>query len=94
MKMDSRTTKSIVFSTTNDEIDRILDHLASPILDEVESLIVPFARETVWYQPARLQGRAGDLKAKLTEAQFVDFIAVAALANATCRLGAIMDQRA
>jgi alkylhydroperoxidase family enzyme len=75
----------------NDEIDRILDNLSSPILDEVESLVVPFARETVWYQPARLQRRARDLQAKLTAAQFVDFIAVAALANAICRLGAIID---
>jgi len=75
----------------NDEIDRILDHLASPILDEVESLVVPFARETVWYQPARVQRRARDLQAKLTEEQFVDFIAVAALANTMGLLGAIMD---
>ncbi len=76
----------------DDEIDRILDDLASPVLDEVESLIVPFARETVWYQPARLQRRARDLLSKLSEEQFVDFIAVAALANATCRLEVIMER--
>jgi hypothetical protein len=39
-------------------LDHELAHQASPALDPVESVLVAFARETLWYQPAPLQRRA------------------------------------
>jgi hypothetical protein len=69
----------------------ILDNLASPNLDDVESLVVPFARETVRYQPAQIQRRARALRQKLTEAQFVELAGVMGLANALCRSAILVD---
>src|SRR6185295_8122088 len=40
----------------------ILANLASPQLDPVEAIIVPFARETVWYRPAAVQRRAREVR--------------------------------
>lgn len=72
------------------EVDQVLAHLAAPALDPVERVVVPFARETVWYQPAQIQRRAGEVKEALSRDRFVELIAVAALANALCRLGGVV----
>jgi AhpD family alkylhydroperoxidase len=74
------------------EFDRVLDHLASLRLDDVESLAIPFARETVWYEPARIQRRARGLKDRLSREQLIELTATVAIANATCRLGAAAGQ--
>ena len=74
------------------EVAEVLAHLSSTKLDEVERVIVPFARETVWYEPAPLQRRARQVRDALTNAQFIEFIMVAALANAVCRLGIVVDK--
>jgi alkylhydroperoxidase family enzyme len=71
-------------------LDAILNHLDGPELDETERLVVPFARETIWYEPARIQRRARVLKERLTEPQLVEAIGVAALGNGLCRMGAIL----
>ena len=71
-------------------LDAILNHLDGPELDETERLLVPFARETIWYEPARIQRRARALKERLTEPQLVEAIGVAALGNGLCRMGAIL----
>jgi AhpD family alkylhydroperoxidase len=70
----------------DEAIDRALRHLQAPELDAVENLLLPFARETIWYQPAPLQRRARELCGRLTPAQFVEAVGVASLANALCRL--------
>ena len=70
--------------------DRILTHLAGPELDAMERLLVPFARETIWYEPARIQRKARALRAELSEPQLVEAIGVAALGNGLCRMGAIL----
>ena len=70
--------------------EQILTHLAGPELDDVERLLVPFARETIWYEPARIQRRARALRDELSEPQFVEAIGVAALGNGLCRMGAIL----
>jgi alkylhydroperoxidase family enzyme len=70
------------------EIDATLAHLASPVLDPVESAVVPFARETIWYRPAHIQRRARALGTRLTREQFVELTGIVALANAVCRMSA------
>jgi hypothetical protein len=37
-------------------------HLDAPELEPIERLLVPFARETIWYEPAALQRRARSLR--------------------------------
>jgi AhpD family alkylhydroperoxidase len=71
-------------------LDRILSHLGGAELDDVERLLVPFARETIWYEPARIQRRARALREELSEPQLVEAIGVAALGNGLCRMGAIL----
>jgi AhpD family alkylhydroperoxidase len=72
------------------DAEAILTHLASPRLDPVESVIVPFARETIWYRPAEIQRQARRVRDRLTAEQFVDLVATAALANAVCRMSAAL----
>jgi AhpD family alkylhydroperoxidase len=73
-------------------LTQILMHLDAPELDPVERLLVPFARETIWYEPTLIQRRARALRDRLDTAQFLEAIGVAALANGLCRLGAmVMD---
>jgi AhpD family alkylhydroperoxidase len=76
-----------------DAIDAALAHLGSPLFDPIEALTVPFARETIWYQVPPLQRRARELRAQLSEAQFAESIAVAALANTLCRVSALLAPR-
>jgi AhpD family alkylhydroperoxidase len=73
-----------------DALDEILSKLASPRLDPVESVIVPFARETIWYRPAEIQRQARAVRERLTTEQFVELIGIAALANSVCRLSAAL----
>ena len=73
---------------------QVLTHLDAPELDEVERLLVAFARETIWYEPAPLQRRARALCERLSSAQVLEAIGVAAVANGLCRMGAIvLDQQ-
>ena len=54
---------------------------------------MPFARETIWYEPAPLQRRARILRARLSSAQFLEAVGVAAIANGLCRMGATVLDR-
>jgi alkylhydroperoxidase family enzyme len=69
----------------------VLAHLASPALDPVESALVPFVRETLWYEPAPLQRRARELRGKLTDEELLETIGIAAYANAVCRLSRTLE---
>lgn len=73
------------------DVQEILARLASPKLDELESVIVPFARETIWYRPAQIQRRGRELRARLSNEQFLELVGIAALANALCRMSVILD---
>ena len=75
-------------------LTQILTHLDAPELDPVERLLVPFARETIWYEPAPLQRRARALRKRLTGPQFIEAIGVASLANGLCRMGAVVGDHA
>jgi hypothetical protein len=76
---------------TVEEVEEILTHLSSPALNEIEREIVPLARETVWYQPVQIQERCRELQDLVTREQMLEFIGVASLANAICRLGVLSD---
>ena len=68
---------------------QVLAHLDAPQLDRVERLLVAFARETLWYEPAALQRRARALRDQLgNDEQFLEAVGVAALANGLCRMAA------
>jgi alkylhydroperoxidase family enzyme len=69
---------------------RVLTHLDAPELDSVERVLVPFARETIWYEAAPLQRRARGVRDQLSGTQFLEAIGVLALANGLCRLGATL----
>ena len=71
-------------------LDQVLTHLDAPELDPLERLLVPFARETIWYEPAPIQRRARALRERLTGPQLLEAIGVAALGNGLCRLGAVV----
>ena len=49
---------------------------------------MPFARETIWYEPAPLQRRARGVRDQLSSTQFLEAVGVLSLANGLCRLGA------
>ena len=67
---------------------RILTHLDAPELTAVERVLVPFARETIWYEPAPLQRRARSIRDQLSASEFLEAVGVLSLANGLCRLGA------
>ena len=75
---------------TQAAVTQVLTHLDAPELDDVERLLVAFARETIWYEPAPLQRRARALRDRLSSEQVLEAIGVAALANGLCRMGAMV----
>ena len=76
---------------TRDYIARVLADLGAPDLDPVVNAVLPFARETIWYQPARIQRRARALRQLLSREQFIELVGLCALANTVCRLSAALD---
>jgi alkylhydroperoxidase family enzyme len=74
-----------------DEQQPILAHLASPELDPAERVIVPFARETIWYRPASIQRRVRGVQEVLSPPQLLELIGVVSLANMLCRLDIVVD---
>ncbi len=74
------------------DVEEILAHLASPKLDPIEAVIVPFARETIWYQPSPVQRRARVVRDRLSGPQFLEALGIASLANMLCRLGVVVRE--
>src|SRR5207247_11284695 len=73
------------------ELADILANLGSPRLDAREALLVPFARETVRYQPAAMQRRMRELAKRLGPEDILEVVGIAALANAVCRMSVVID---
>jgi alkylhydroperoxidase family enzyme len=69
---------------------QVLDHLDAPNLSAFERALLPFVRETLWYEPAKLQRQARALRATLSEEQLIEAIGVVALANGLCRMAAVV----
>ena len=74
-----------------DDLAEILTTLGSPRLDERERRLVPFARETVRYQPAAIQARVREACRGFTHEEFLETVGVVALANQVCRLSVVLD---
>jgi uncharacterized peroxidase-related enzyme len=72
------------------DLEAVLAHLASPKLDRVESLAVPFARETIWYRPVQIQRRARALRAELGAPAFLELVGISAFANLMSRVGLLV----
>jgi alkylhydroperoxidase family enzyme len=72
------------------DLDGVLAHLGSPDLSPEEAVIVPFVRETVHYSPAQIQRRARVVYEHLGPPAFLETLGVAALANALCRMTAVL----
>ncbi|MFI4931861.1 MAG: hypothetical protein ACHP83_16580 [Burkholderiales bacterium] len=71
-------------------VSRLLTHLDGPELEPVERLLMSYARETLWYEPATLQRHTRVLRGQLSSEQLVEAIGVAALANGVCRMAAVV----
>ena len=74
-----------------DRVDAILAHLAAPELDQLEARILPYVRETIWYQAPAAQRRSRELRAWLGNGQFLETVGTAALANMVCRIPLVLD---
>jgi len=70
------------------DLGEVLETLASPRLTEMEALLIPWARDTVWMpeQPARIQDRTRPLLDALGPEVLVEAVGAAALANGCVRL--------
>jgi AhpD family alkylhydroperoxidase len=75
---------------TEAQVASILAHLDSPELDGRERALLAFARDTIWYEPQQIQKRARRLHEQIGTPGFVEALGVATLANAMCRLAAVM----
>ena len=73
------------------EVEQALAHLSGPAVDPLEQSVLTLARESIWYRPAQLQHHARAVRAQCTREQFVEVIALTALANAVCRLSVAVD---
>jgi alkylhydroperoxidase family enzyme len=83
--------------------EQALRHLAAPSAYGVgtpeglrraeapDAQALSFARETLWYEPARIQRRARALRDALGPERFLDLVGTAAVANAICRLSAVLE---
>jgi uncharacterized peroxidase-related enzyme len=70
------------------ELGEVLETLSSPKLTEIEALLIPWARDTVWMpeQPARIQARTRPLLEAFGPKVLVEAVGAAALANSCVRL--------
>ena len=73
-------------------ISESLANLSSPALDAAETRILPYVRETIWYQPASVQRRGRALGEQLGHAVLLETVGVAALANMVCRIALALDE--
>jgi len=74
-----------------EDLDEILAHLGSPVLDPLEAAALSFARDTIRSQGAPLQRGARGVRDQLSAAQYLELVGVAALSNAAARLDFIVD---
>lgn len=76
---------------TPGDLDQVLTTLASPRLDRREARLVPFARETVRYQPAAIQKRLRVVTEGFSADEILEAVGIASQANAVCRLSVVLD---
>jgi len=76
-----------------EQMHEVLANLSSPVLDETERVLVPFSRQTVWYQVPDLQRRSREVSEALDPEAFLEAIMVTSLANVVARLGFLAEAR-
>jgi alkylhydroperoxidase family enzyme len=77
---------------TDDEVTAMLTNLAHPKLDAREAILVPFARETVRYQPpVTIQVRMREVTKGMTREETVEVAGIIGLANMMARLSVLLD---
>jgi alkylhydroperoxidase family enzyme len=76
---------------SNEETDACLDSLSSPRLDDKESAILAWVRESVRYQPSQIQKRTRTLSQVVGTEAMLEAVGVAALANSTVRVAMLLD---
>jgi len=76
---------------SDDEIESALLTLRSPRLSQRDALLLPWVRNTVYYQTAMVQKQTATLAAEIGDAAILEAIGVAALANATVRLAMLLE---
>jgi len=73
------------------ELDEVFATLRCPRLDPREARLVPFARETVRYQPVAIQERLRRVAEGFAPEETIETVGILALANAVCRLSVVLD---
>ncbi|MEO8855506.1 MAG: hypothetical protein ABI343_00820 [Burkholderiaceae bacterium] len=73
------------------EIDATLATLDSTSLGRNEALLLPWVRDTVYYQTAAIQQQTRLLAAQIGPTAVLEAIGVAALANATVRMAMLLE---
>jgi AhpD family alkylhydroperoxidase len=72
-------------------LEDVLRRLSSSALSPLEARLIPLARETVRYQqPAPLQEKLRELKTTMSDAELLEFVGIAALANTFARLTVVL----
>lgn len=72
------------------DLRRMVSHLDEPGLSAREKLMLEYARESLWYEPQRLQRRARALYEATGRKDLVEMLAVVALANLFVRMSAAL----
>lgn len=73
------------------EVDSALATLDSKRLAARDAKLLPWVRDTVYYQTAAIQGQTRALAAEIGQPAMLEAIGVAALANATVRLAMLLE---
>jgi AhpD family alkylhydroperoxidase len=73
------------------DVDHILRNLGSPKLDDRESRLLPWARETVRYRALAIQERTRELARHMTVPEVIEAVGIASLANAVARLAILVE---
>jgi hypothetical protein len=76
---------------SDEEIDSVLLTLRSPRLSQRDARLMPWVRNTVYYQTAMVQQQTAALATEIGDAAILEAIGVAALANATVRLAMLLE---
>jgi AhpD family alkylhydroperoxidase len=72
------------------DLKLMVSHLEKSGLSLRERLMLEYARESLWYEPQRLQRRAKAVHAQTGRTDLVEMLAVVALANMLVRMSAIL----
>lgn len=75
---------------TAEEVEAALSELGSPRLEPFESQLLGWVRDTVHYEPERIQAQTRELSEAIGAERTLDAIGIASLANATVRLAMLL----